>query len=238
MLIMPLAFCHCLPNPTLLESQYNFILHNNDSARVVCGPSPVICLPMNRRQSGNAIAATCRRKLTTILRAKDNVEGGESFQHNDEMNEVTNFFALMSPVPSAKPDQMSASSLAYLGDVLFELFIRSRYVWPSRRMSDLQNTVVSIVRAEAQSELLKRLLDSYPLTSQEQGVLARGRNANLTARKKGKTTNSGGGASAYQDSTALEALLGYMYIRDKDRFNSMMQWMKDEFDEIDSQSMS
>mmetsp|Transcript_17307 Transcript_17307/g.36032 ORF Transcript_17307/g.36032 Transcript_17307/m.36032 type:complete len:162 (+) Transcript_17307:167-652(+) len=156
MLIMPLAFCHCLPNPTLLESQYNFILHNNDSARVVCGPSPVICLPMNRRQSGNAIAATCRRKLTTILRAKDNVEGGESFQHNDEMNEVTNFFALMSPVPSAKPDQMSASSLAYLGDVLFELFIRSRYVWPSRRMSDLQNTVVSIVRAEAQSELLKR----------------------------------------------------------------------------------
>ncbi len=65
-------------------------------------------------------------------------------------------------------------------------------------------------------------------------MLARGRNANLTARKKGKTISSGGGASVYQDSTALEALLGYVYISDKDRFNNMMQWMKDEIDRIDS----
>ena len=58
------------------------------------------------------------------------------------------FFDLMSPSTTAKPDQMSASSLAYLGDVVYELFVRSRYVWPSRRMSDLQNKVVSVVRGE------------------------------------------------------------------------------------------
>jgi hypothetical protein len=58
------------------------------------------------------------------------------------------FFELMSPVTSAKPDQMSASSLAYLGDVVFELFVRSRYVWPSRRMTDLQDKVVSVVRGK------------------------------------------------------------------------------------------
>lgn len=61
-------------------------------------------------------------------------------------------------------------------------------------------------------------------------MLARGRNANLTARKKVK----GGQAAAYQDSTALEALLGYMYICDKQRFNEMLSWIRSELDELDS----
>ena len=63
-------------------------------------------------------------------------------------DDLTLFSELMSPVSSAQPDQMSASSLAYLCDVVFELFIRSRYVWPSRRMPQLQNTVVSLVNGE------------------------------------------------------------------------------------------
>jgi ribonuclease-3 family protein len=134
----------------------------------------------------------------------------------------------MSPVSSAQPDQMSASSLAYLGDVVFELFIRSRYVWPSRRMPQLQNTVVSLVNAEAQSKLLQKFVDDFKLTSAEQGVLARGRNASLTARKKGK-----GGESMYQDSTAFEALIGYTYISDKVRFNEMISWVRDELDKMD-----
>ena len=77
--------------------------------------------------------------------------GDSSMQHTTytyEQNDPSMFLELMSPIASAKPDQMSASSLAYLGDVLFELFVRSRYVWPSRRMSDLQNKVVSVVRGE------------------------------------------------------------------------------------------
>lgn len=55
---------------------------------------------------------------------------------------------LMSPSQDARPEQMNTSSLAYIGDVVFELFVRSRYVWPNRRMSDLQNKVVSVVRGE------------------------------------------------------------------------------------------
>jgi hypothetical protein len=37
---------------------------------------------------------------------------------------------------------------AYIGDVVFELYIRSRHVWPSKRTSDLQNKVVAIVRGK------------------------------------------------------------------------------------------
>ncbi|KAL7507126.1 hypothetical protein ACHAXN_004346 [Cyclotella atomus] len=143
-------------------------------------------------------------------------------------------FELMSPVESVKPDQMSASALAYLGDVVFELFIRSRYVWPERRMSDLQNKVVSIVRADAQAVLLKNFVETFPLTSLEQSVLSRGRNANLSARKKMKgMSNSGGGATDFQDSTAFEALIGYTYINDKNRFVEMMNALKRDLDKMD-----
>jgi hypothetical protein len=85
---------------------------------------------------------------------ESNQHGSNESQHDDIRRNMTMtddpslFFELMSPVHTAQPDQMSASSLAYLGDVLFELFIRSRYVWPERRMSDLQNKVVSIVRGK------------------------------------------------------------------------------------------
>jgi 23S rRNA maturation mini-RNase III len=43
---------------------------------------------------------------------------------------------------------MSPTSLAYIGDSVFELFARSRYVFPSRRTTDLQKIVVEKVRGE------------------------------------------------------------------------------------------
>ena len=42
-----------------------------------------------------------------------------------------------------------------------------------------------------------------------------------------------GGASAYQDSTAFEALIGYTYISDKHRLHEMINWIKLELDELD-----
>lgn len=168
-----------------------------------------------------------RRKTCTFTLDSSNLPDNDN-SSSPSHDYLTSFCELMSPVSSAQPDQMSASSLAYLGDVVFEMFIRSRYVWPSRRMPQLQNTVVSLVNAEAQSKLLQKFVDNFKLTSAEQGVLARGRNASLTARKKGK-----GGESMYQDSTAFEALIGYTYISDKVRFNEMISWVRDELDEMD-----
>lgn len=178
-----------------------------------------------RYHINNGLANKRRKTCTSILDSSNLTDNDSSSPSHDDL---TSFCELMSPVSSAQPDQMSASSLAYLGDVVFELFIRSRYVWPSRRMPQLQNTVVSLVNAEAQSKLLQKFVDDFKLTSAEQGVLARGRNASLTARKKGK-----GGESMYQDSTAFEALIGYTYISDKVRFNEMVSWVRDELDKMD-----
>lgn len=97
----------------------------------------------------------------------------------------------------------------------------------------LSTTSFIVTIAETQSILLQKFIKSFPLTSIEQGVLARGRNAVLTAKKKGKSANNSGGASAYQDSTAFEALIGYTYISDKKRFNEMMTWIQTELDAMD-----
>lgn len=67
-------------------------------------------------------------------------------------------------------------------------------------------------------------------------MYSRGRNANLSARKKMKgMSKAGGGASDFQDSTAFEALLGYTYISDKVRFVEMMDAIKIELDKMDDE---
>jgi hypothetical protein len=55
---------------------------------------------------------------------------------------------LLSPRSDCDVTQMGPTGLAYVGDVVFELFVRSRMVWPTRRTSDLQEQVVSLVRGE------------------------------------------------------------------------------------------
>uniref|UniRef100_A0A6T9ZTV0 RNase III domain-containing protein n=1 Tax=Pseudo-nitzschia delicatissima TaxID=44447 RepID=A0A6T9ZTV0_9STRA len=125
----------------------------------------------------------------------------------------------LSPMTSCKVNQMSGTDLAYVGDVVFELFVRSRHVWPSKRTSDLQNTVVGLVRAEHQSHLLQQLKESFPLSEKENQVLMRGRNA-VTKSKNRRNP------AAYQDSTAFEALIGYIYITDKDRCRELLAWLE------------
>lgn len=132
---------------------------------------------------------------------------------------------LLSPIDTRSIDQMTPAALAYIGDVVFELFVRCRYVWPNRRMSSLQDVVVNVVRAETQADLLANLTDSFELTNKELHILMRGRNAG------GKKSGSRG--SIYQDATALEALIGYTYISDPRRCADILRWMQRTLDEID-----
>lgn len=156
---------------------------------------------------------------------------------------------LLTPNPNCDPSQMSPTSLAYIGDSVFELFIRSRYVWPSRRTNDLQNVVVGRVRAETQSKIFRTLVtsDTCHLTKEEQTIISRGRNAGSSTggRKRGpkrlygindkKTSaaGNGGGPEIYQDSTAMEALIGYIYLTDKSRCAEIMKFISAELDKMD-----
>mmetsp|Transcript_5068 Transcript_5068/g.14213 ORF Transcript_5068/g.14213 Transcript_5068/m.14213 type:complete len:133 (-) Transcript_5068:317-715(-) len=119
---------------------------------------------------------------------------------------------------------MSSTDLAYIGDVVYELFVRSKFVWPSRRTKDLQTAVVSLVRAEFQAELLAKIRSSrtgFVLTSTENGILSRGRNA-----VGGSKNNRRSDPAAYQDATALEALIGYLYIDNRARCAELLEFIQ------------
>lgn len=58
----------------------------------------------------------------------------------------TSLLNLLSPPPPCDVDRMSSTDLAYVGDVVYELLVRSKKVWPPKRTSHLQSQVVGLVR--------------------------------------------------------------------------------------------
>lgn len=75
------------------------------------------------------------------------------------------------------------------------------------------------VLAEHQSRLLSKLKEEFAFTNKEQQVVARGRNS-----VSGSSRNRRDPA-AYQDATALEALIGYLYITDSNRCKELLDWI-------------
>jgi ribonuclease III family protein len=143
-------------------------------------------------------------------------------------------YDILRPSRNCRVELMSPTDLAYIGDVVYELFVRCRHVWPSKRTSDLQDIVVHTVRAENQAKLYHLIRNAQPtssddplynvdtsfnLTTYEQQVLTRGRNANNIKRKQHKNP------VAYQEATGFEALLGYMYITNATRCKEFLVWI-------------
>lgn len=67
---------------------------------------------------------------------------------DDKQTVLSPLEKLLHPSENCNVDQVSPTTLAYIGDSVFELFIRSRYVWPTRRTTDLQQKVVGLVRGK------------------------------------------------------------------------------------------
>lgn len=117
---------------------------------------------------------------------------------------------------ACSPEQiqrLSPASLAYLGDAVYELYVRSVYLFPPQRLHVYHNQVVAQVRAEQQAQHLQLLLPQ--LTDAEIAIVRRGRNA-ATGRPRRLSPE------IYQQATALEALLGYLYLADRDRLRSLL----------------
>ncbi|WNN91934.1 Mini-ribonuclease 3 [Gloeocapsopsis dulcis] len=108
---------------------------------------------------------------------------------------------------------ISPHALAYLGDAVYELYIRSYYLLPPKRSQAYHRLVVAQVRAEAQA-LHLRSLTPY-LTSTELDIVRRGRNA---ATKPPKRVNP----EIYQQASSLETLVGYLYLTDYQRLTHLL----------------
>ncbi|KAF3890824.1 ribonuclease III [Tolypothrix bouteillei VB521301] len=110
--------------------------------------------------------------------------------------------------------QVSPTALAYLGDAVYELYIRMFYLLPPQRPEAYHRLVVSQVRAETQAEMLRSL---YPhLRSSELEIVRKGRNA-ATGRPKRIHPET------YQQASSLETLIGYLYLSDFQRLAELLQ---------------
>lgn len=102
----------------------------------------------------------------------------------------------------------SPLALAYIGDGVYDLIIRSVVVAKGNtRASELHKRTSQIVKAKTQSEMMEILLPL--LTEEEEAVYRRGRNAKSPTMAKNATM------ADYRKATGFEALVGYLYIQDK-----------------------
>ena len=109
-------------------------------------------------------------------------------------------------VPEIDIKEMSPLALAFVGDAVLELLVRSRLVGTTRlQPGRLHSVATQYVSAKAQ---FRELASLEPLlTEQEAAVLRRGKNASKATVAKHAT------AQEYRASTGLECLLGWLYLQ-------------------------
>jgi ribonuclease-3 family protein len=109
--------------------------------------------------------------------------------------------------PSKSPDLLNPLVLAYIGDAVFEVYIRQYVISHlNHRPNHLHKMATKYVSAKAQSKLLERLMPQLT-EEEEKDVVKRGRNA------KSGTTAKNAEVLEYRHSTAFECLIGYLYYK-------------------------
>ena len=108
-------------------------------------------------------------------------------------------------VSKVKPQQYSALALAYIGDDVFDLIVRTIILdLGNGKVKDFHRLTSSIVKAGSQAKIIKEVMDE--LTEEEQAVFRHGRNA------KSPTSAKNASIVDYRVATGFEALIGYLYL--------------------------
>jgi ribonuclease-3 family protein len=106
----------------------------------------------------------------------------------------------------SNPRQLSPLVLAYIGDCVYDLVIKTYLLDKKGNMpvNKLNRMASNLVKAQTQSELIGIIEDR--LTEDELAVYKRGRNA------KSYTSAKNASIGDYRRATGFEALLGYLYL--------------------------
>ncbi len=98
--------------------------------------------------------------------------------------------------------------LAYIGDAVYELIIRSKVInRGSMQVNKMHKHSALLVKASAQAQLIKALEED--LTPEEHAVFKRGRNAKSTTIAKNATMID------YRMATGMEALVGWLFLNEQ-----------------------
>ncbi|MBR2893251.1 MAG: ribonuclease III [Clostridia bacterium] len=114
---------------------------------------------------------------------------------------------------------LSPLNLAFVGDTVFDLFVRETLVCQANRpVNKLHKEATKMVKAQAQAEAAQKILPL--LTEEEMSVFKRGRNAHTNHKAKNASEGD------YHYATAVEALFGYLYLKGEiDRLRELFSAM-------------
>lgn len=112
----------------------------------------------------------------------------------------------MADVMQHKANEYSPLALAYIGDAVYEMFVRTYVLNKGNApVNKLHKASRELVRAGTQAKIYHII--ETELSEEEQDVLRRGRNA------KSISTPKNADMTEYRHATGLEALIGYLYIQ-------------------------
>lgn len=122
---------------------------------------------------------------------------------------------------------LSPLTLAFVGDTVFDLLVRSELVLEANRPVDaLHKTASKKVCASAQAESIRKIMPF--LTEEETDVFKRGRNAKTGGIPKHATS------ADYHHATGLESLFGWLYLKNRtDRIEELYSLMRAETEASD-----
>lgn len=107
--------------------------------------------------------------------------------------------------PEEEINMLSPLTWAYVGDCVYELYIRTKLVTTTNlKPHKLHIETIKYVKAKSQAELLAKIQDK--LTDEEKNIVRRGRNAENHHLPKNSNVQE------YMHATAFEALIGYLYL--------------------------
>lgn len=113
------------------------------------------------------------------------------------------------------PQQLNSMVLAYIGDGVYELFVRTLVIQTGGKVNTMHKQSVDYVKASSQALALQHIADE--LEECETAIVRRARN------NKSISVPKNASHSEYRQATGFEALLGYLYLSKKeDRLKYIM----------------
>lgn len=102
--------------------------------------------------------------------------------------------------------EVNVKTLAYIGDVVYELYVREHVISNSHeQVNKLHKKTIKYVSAKAQAHIVECIEEE--LKDDEKDVLRRGRNAGANTVPKNTDVVT------YKIATGFEALIGYLYLK-------------------------
>jgi ribonuclease-3 family protein len=117
------------------------------------------------------------------------------------------YFTEVLDVNYTDPREYSPLSLAYIGDSVFDLIVKTIVVSRDNKQAYKYHKEVSqLVKAEAQAGYITKLLEQELLTEEEEWIYKRGRNTKTHSTAKNATVGQ------YRMATGFECLVGFLYL--------------------------